>query len=402
MLPTTTTWRSHGQFSDPAAPEAPPSHRVSTLDHVYVSDVSGINPVATVLPDSTTDHRPVMVDIDYVSNRKATVELKRRNFKSINPSQFEAALSAWGWAAIHRLTDVDKAVKYLNDGVMAALDVAAPLRIIHVRHGKNVYLAADTIAVMRQRDMASGAEYRYLRNRVAALVRRDKLKRNTSTLEQAKARGDSRMLWELAGVALGKQRPTLPKSIKMSDGNTLTEGATAAATRMNEYDVEKVLKLRERNVGCRAPHTSWPEKSAEFSFSFCNAAGISKVIKALGNTGAVGNDHVPIAVYKKGSNILPQPISQIINTSLRSVPGPSTFKLGIIIPIYKVNGKNRALASSYRPVSLLPALSKVLEVVAKEALEKHLSKINAIPDTHFGFHEGRSCSMALAVAQGAS
>jgi hypothetical protein len=143
MLPTTTTWRSHGQFSDPAAPEAPPSHRVSTLDHVYVSDVSGINPVATVLPDSTTDHRPVMVDIDYVSNRKATVELKRRNFKSINPSQFEAALSAWGWAAIHRLTDVDKAVKYLNDGVMAALDVAAPLRIIHVRHGKNVYLAAD-------------------------------------------------------------------------------------------------------------------------------------------------------------------------------------------------------------------------------------------------------------------
>jgi hypothetical protein len=135
MLPTTTTWRSHGQFSDPAAPEAPPSHRVSTLDHVYVSDVSGINPVATVLPDSTTDHRPVMVDIDYVSNRKATVELKRQNFKSINPSQFEAVLSAWDWAAIHGLTDVDKAVKYLNDGVMAALDVMAPLRIIHVRHG---------------------------------------------------------------------------------------------------------------------------------------------------------------------------------------------------------------------------------------------------------------------------
>jgi hypothetical protein len=187
--------------------------------------------------------------------------------------------------------------------------------------------------------MASGAEYMYLRNRVAALVRQDKLKSNTSTLEQAKARGDSRMLWELARVALGKQRPTLPKSIKMSDGNRLTEGATAAATRMNEYDVEKVIKLRERNVGCRAPHTSWPKKSAEFSFSFCNAVGISKVIKALGNTGAVGNDHVPIAVYKKGSNILPQPISHIINTSLRSGRVPSTFKLGIIIPIYKGNGK---------------------------------------------------------------
>jgi hypothetical protein len=57
LLPTSATWRSHGLFVDPARPEAPPSHRQSTLDYVYVA--GRISPVATVLADSTTDHRPV-------------------------------------------------------------------------------------------------------------------------------------------------------------------------------------------------------------------------------------------------------------------------------------------------------------------------------------------------------
>ncbi|QQP38455.1 Uncharacterized protein FKW44_019028, partial [Caligus rogercresseyi] len=44
--------------------------------------------------------------------------------------------------------------------------------------------------------------------------------------------------------------------------------------------------------------------------------------------------------------------------------------------------------ASYRPVCILPALSKILETVVKTDFEIHLAKTEALPNTQFGFQEG--------------
>ena len=41
---------------------------------------------------------------------------------------------------------------------------------------------------------------------------------------------------------------------------------------------------------------------------------------------------------------------------------PSLFKKAIVHPVYKGHGKNPRDPGSYRPVAILPSLSKVLEV----------------------------------------
>jgi hypothetical protein len=84
---------------------------------------------------------------------------------------------------------------------------------------------------------------------------------------------------ELVNDAIGKTRPTLPKAIEISDdAKSLTVGLAEAATRMINYYIQKVLKLRERNVGCTPPATSWPKQSRKFSFSHCTANKIAKVM----------------------------------------------------------------------------------------------------------------------------
>jgi hypothetical protein len=215
------------------------------------------------------------------------VVIKHCNFKKISPSAFKAALlRSWDWPATYALTDVNKVLEHINGGLLAALNIVAPLRSITVRRGKNLYLAADTLAVMKMRDKASGADYRLLRNRASVLVRRDKRRSNMALLEKAK--GNSRALWELANDAIGKPRPTLQKAIEISDDNKLlTVGPAAAPNSMNDYYIQKVLKLREPNVGCTPPATSWPKRSSKFSFSHCTANKIAKVIRGLGSTTVV-------------------------------------------------------------------------------------------------------------------
>jgi hypothetical protein len=77
----------------------------------------------------------------------------------------------------------------------------------YVRKGSNLYLACNTLEIMRQRDAADGADYRQLRNRAAVLVRRDKQKSNMDILAVAKAKGDSSTLWDhLANSDIGKPK----------------------------------------------------------------------------------------------------------------------------------------------------------------------------------------------------
>jgi hypothetical protein len=54
---------------------------------------------------------------------------------------------------------------------------------------------------------------------------------------------------------------------------------------------------------------------------------------------------------------------------------PAQFKIGRVHPIHKGKGKPGDDPASYQPVSILPALSKVLELHVKDNLENHLRKV---------------------------
>jgi hypothetical protein len=71
----------------------------------------------------------------------------------------------------------------------------------------------------------------------------------------------------------------------------------------------------------------------------------------------------------------------------------------LVHPIHKGKGKPREDPGSYRPVSILPAMSKVLETVVKGDLEEHLKRVNGLPGSQYGFRPKRSCTSALAHAQ---
>jgi hypothetical protein len=77
---------------------------------------------------------------------------------------------------------------------------------------------------------------------------------------------------------------------------------------------------------------------------------------------------------------------------------PRSYKLARVVPVFKGKGKDPMDPASYRPVSILPAMSKVLEVVVKEAVMGHLSNVNGLPNSQFGFRPGRSTTAAVATA----
>jgi len=110
-------------------------------------------------------------------------------------------------------------------------------------------------------------------------------------------------------------------------------------------------------------------------------------------------DEIPTQVWKKGVVVLAGPIARVCNISLSTGIFPDIFKQAIIHPIFKGSGKDPRDPGSYRPISILPSLSKILETVVRDALLDWLKLQGYIPDSQFGFLPGRSGTMALACAQ---
>ena len=141
------------------------------------------------------------------------------------------------------------------------------------------------------------------------------------------------------------------------------------------------------------------ENDNPFSFRYVTAGDVTRIIKSLNNTKAEGIDNIPTDVLKKGVTVLASPIARLCNLSLSTGVFPEKFKEAIVHPVHKGHGKDHREPSSYRPISILPALSKVLEVVVRDALLDYLEAKNVLPDSQFGFRPNRSVAMALACAQ---
>jgi hypothetical protein len=171
------------------------------------------------------------------------IKLNQQPFKAIRQEALEAALSQHDWSGIYSIKDVEEVHKFVVDGIVAALDVVAPVKEIVVKTGSNLYLTRETLKMMKRRDSARAGTARFcaLRNATNRLVKRDKLASNAETL--AKSSSDPRVLWQMANNALGKAPPSLPPALVNAAGS-MTLGKREAAETINTYFISKVDSLR--------------------------------------------------------------------------------------------------------------------------------------------------------------
>ena len=85
----------------------------------------------------------------------------------------------------------------------------------------------------------------------------------------------------------------------------------------------------------------------------------------------------------------PVNLMYIFNAILRLKYWPKSLKTAQIIMILK-HGKNPMDVSSYRPISLLPTVSKFLERLILKKIYKDLNPQDWIPYHQFGFRKAHS------------
>ena len=110
---------------------------------------------------------------------------------------------------------------------------------------------------------------------------------------------------------------------------------------------------------------------------------------------AAGWDELKPTVVKSVRHCIASPLSHICNLSFVTGIFPDELKIANVVPIFKSG--DEMVFSNYRPVSVLPVFSKVVERLMYNRLLKYINDNNLLHRYQFGFQKGKSTHMALIV-----
>ena len=94
------------------------------------------------------------------------------------------------------------------------------------------------------------------------------------------------------------------------------------------------------------------------SFSQISEEAVMEVLNNLKQKLSCGHDGISSRLLKASKTVIFKPLTLIINQTLASGIFPDTLKIAKIIPLFKKGDKT--LLENYRPISILPAISKFL------------------------------------------
>ena len=122
-------------------------------------------------------------------------------------------------------------------------------------------------------------------------------------------------------------------------------------------DIEKLITQMSTN--------SDGFKMQKFQYS-----DVVKELTSLRNDTSIGSDEIPTKFIKPISDVIASPFTDIINTTTEASMFPHQRKTARVVPIPKVNYPSDS--TDYRPISILPALSKIAERLILKQFLSHI------------------------------
>ena len=124
------------------------------------------------------------------------------------------------------------------------------------------------------------------------------------------------------------------------------------------------------------------EQTLEAEFQPATVTEVNLVVRSLKNSRSK-NNVVPVTIYKRLSDLINPIICDIFNESVTQGVFPESLEIAKIIPVHKSGCRKKI--ENYRPISLLPTLSKIFEKLMHSRLYNYFCATNFFNDSQFGF-----------------
>lgn len=338
-----------------------------------------------------SDHAMILVKLCITKPKLSPQYIYRRNLGKIDSEEFEQDVNNMPWYEILAEDDVNKKVKRFNELITLLFDKHSPLCKLRVSRQSYPWITDNIKCMMKLRDSAfararrTGVRshheyYKSLRNYINGALEREKTAYFTYYVN--KNRSHPAQMWthlKSSAVIGDAEKPAIPHHLCVPDT-------------VNDFFL-KLPGNSETHRDTQAWFSGGRLGSFEFHIKKCTEEQVLKSIQSI-KTNAKGHDGISMEMIRLTLKTTLPIIAHMVNSSIEHGIFPEDWKIAKVRPIPKSN-KTEDL-KDLRPISILPALSKIIEKIVCDQLAKYLENNELLPIVQSGFRGKHGTATALA------
>jgi hypothetical protein len=381
------------------------------IDHAFTNLESHFVRCGTIHSD-VTDHYPIFTEI--INLRllyKPAQTIRIRNFKKLNEENFLHEIHNFDWtnSVTHPSIPCETAFEKFIEEFNNICDKHAPVKIIKLDPSnrkvcKKPWITPGLLRCINkkrrlfrkcQRCPFSSSiknDYTKYRNKLTTILR--ETKRDYFSKKAMFASNNNK--WHTINTLMcnNSGKKSIPTEVEQ-DGQIIS-GDVQIANAFNKFFTSIGPKLNSNFQNQAQSEAIGSYTETHFNLEAVSEATVLEFLNMLDANKAAGIDNVSPKLLKiaKNTNLL-SVLTSLINKSINEAVVPSSLKIARVTPVFKKG--NPKSCTNYRPISILPILSKLLEKIINSQVldyfENYSLKITA--ENQFGFRRKRGTSDAI-------
>lgn len=371
-----------------------PNNSTDTLDIAILKNITQNYKLETI-HDLHSDHLPIMLTLE-LDPKQTTHTVQTTDWTKFKQElQIEPIV-------IENKEDIDAAVEYLEQKITTTIQKNTTTKTVK----KNKILPAHLkLKIMEKKKLCKKYQRTLHPDAKTAL--------NKITNEiKSELQQHYNEEWENKLISLNVQDNSVWKTIQQFTKKSKREGLSPLETqhgiitsnkeKAEEFanTLEHQFKPNESKPKYRSQHDNIERdindrnRQSDQSIMETTAGEITEIVKNLDVKKAPGKDGITNQAIKQLPDSGIKAITEITNAIITYGHFPDKWKEAKIIMIKK-SGKPKQQPESYRPISLLSTISKVVERVIYKKLYKIAEEQNIIPNFQYGFRQGHSTTQQV-------
>lgn len=402
----------HAHFYSPTIdkPTRVTETSATLIDNFFVNNLK-IDRSTGILYSDISDHYPIILKLDLnITKNRPPKFVSKRIFNTKNTADFIRSLSQINWLEIQQSIS-EKRLPHIGYTMFSDIFVSkfeehfpkVKMKLNTRNSPRKEWITTALIKCCKKKS----ALYKIFKQKPTAQHKQKYLKYSKILKKLLAAQekkyyeikfesynGDMARTWKTINSLIRKKEPII-NTICFETSNGVINDNKKIANSFNTFFAtvgeQLATKIPKSNVNMELFLTgTYPDS---FLILPTTPQEIEKIVANLNSKTSFGHDEVPLTILKNCIRPISGILSYLINDSFQNGFFPNELKIAKVCPIYKNGPKN--ILSNYRPISILPSISKIYEKAMQVRLTKYLISRNILSKNQYGFREKHSPYMAL-------
>ena len=350
------------------------------------------------IDDLGSDHKPILITYEVQSKIPPVNDTPKYKWrlKEARWPEFREEVEKNIPAYYHRTKTTQKLEKTLRKIIIAAAN-----KHIGKKKVNNKSRAWMTKDIKEARSQRNKLRETFTRNReecieasrkVAAMIKEEKARQWKAYVEKIDETTSDTQMWKTIRSLDGRYAPAKKNETLTVNGVSYVSDHDKANQFAKTYKAFSILPTRKEDRAIRRQVRQGQKRKPperEESEQAIRVEEIKRTLNEMGTEKAAGDDDI---TYEMLKNLGPKALEMLMHLYNRCWMGdedlPTMWKTATICPILK-DGKDPEETSSYRPISLLSCMGKLLEKILADRLMSVMERRNLLNDNQAGFRQGK-------------